>query len=88
MMSFEELWVESEKRYSQNPSSCSQILDEVLMKVKLYQAVDQKTGIPPAELEMVKLRTMGEILLSLTKLSMQDNINVYEALSTALQSRT
>jgi hypothetical protein len=66
----------------------SSILDELILKINLYKALDQKTEIADSERQTIKSRTMGEILLTLTKLSMKDNINVYEALSIAMQYRS
>lgn len=87
---FEELWTECEilhKDIIKNESAAS-ILDELLIKTNLYKALDQKTEIPSAEQENIKSRIMGEMLLTLTKLSLKDNINVYDALSIAMQHRS
>jgi hypothetical protein len=82
MISFSELWEKCEGLHKEE--STSVITDELLMKVKLYKAFEDKE-IPHDELQKVKSRTMGEILLTLTNLSVKDNINVYEALSIAMQ---
>lgn len=86
-MHFEELWTKCEELHS-NEEATPAILDELMLKVNLYKAIDSKTEIPESERQSIKSRTMGEILLTLTKLSMKDNINVYETLSIAMQYRS
>ena len=86
---FEELWTKCEELQQEISinESVAAILDELAIKINLYKALSQKE-IPEQERETIKSRTMGEILLTLTKLSMKDNINVYEALSIAMQYRS
>jgi hypothetical protein len=86
-MHFEELWTKCEELHPEDEAVAS-ILDELAMKVNLYKALDAKKEIGEQERETIKSRTMGEILLTLTKLSKKDNINVYEALSIAMQYRS
>ena len=88
-ISFEALWNKCEELHKDvvSQESGSGIIDELSLKINLYKALDQKE-IPEKERETIKSRTMGEILLTLTKLSMKDNINVYEALSIAMQYRS
>ena len=89
-MHFEELWEKCEKTHQDSGAQDSVLttMDELAMKINLYKMLDGKTDVPPDELQKVKSRTMGEILLSLTKLSLTDNINVFEALSIAQQYRS
>lgn len=88
---FEDLWEQCEK-FSQQSSldtSSSTILDEVAMKVNLYKLIDEKSeSINEEEKKKVKSRLLGEILLSLTNLSLKDNINVFDALNTAYQYKS
>ena len=87
---FEDLWTKCENLHQeivQNENS-AQILEELILKINLYKALEQKTEIPETELQTIKSRTIGEILLTLTKLSLKDNLNVYEALSIAMQWRS
>ena len=86
---FEELWTKCEELQQEISinESVAVILDELAIKINLYKALSQKE-IPEQERETIKSRTMGEILLTLTKLSMKDNINVYEALIIAMQYRS
>lgn len=86
---FEELWNKCEElqRDIVSDESTSAILEELEIKLNLYKALTHKE-IPEKEREIVKSRIMGEILLTLTKLSMKDNVNVYEALSVAMQYRS
>jgi hypothetical protein len=87
---FEELWEKCEQLYkdSKSDGDVQSILDELLLKVNLYKAIDAKAEIPPEERQKMQSRTLGEILLTLTHLSLKDNVNVYEALSMALQYRS
>lgn len=86
-MHFEELWERCEK-FHQEASSDSSLMDELMMKVNLYKVIDQKTEVPEEERQKLKSRAMGEILLTLTGMSLKDNVNVFEALSIALQYRS
>jgi hypothetical protein len=89
-ISFEKLWMQCEYLHATtlDKEASDQILDELTLKVKLYQTLGQKFEIPAVELQTIKIRTMGEILLTITKLSSKDDINVYEALEIARQSRS
>jgi hypothetical protein len=82
---FEELWEKCEnlhKEYSED-DSVSEIIAGLSMKLELYSAIDQKSEISLEDVEKAKSRLMGEILLSLTALSLKDNINVFDALNIA-----
>lgn len=85
---FEQLWEDGENLHTNDDSSTSTILDELSMKINLYKIIDSKIEIPEEERQKIKSRTMGEILLTLTNLSLKDNINVFEALKTANQFRS
>ena len=83
---FENLWEKCENFHKETEfdEDVSPIISEIVMKLKLYEAVDQKIDDSIEEKEKAKSRILGEILLSLTLLSLRDNINVYEALHIAL----
>lgn len=84
---FEELWVKCEnlhKTLNLN-ETISSLIEEIVMKLNLYKAIDSKLEIPDEEKKKIKLRTLGEILFSFTNLSLKDNLNVFEALSIAQQ---
>lgn len=85
---FEQLWEKCEKLYEQDDSSVENILDELSMKINLYKLIGSKEGVPADELQKVKSRALGEILLTLTHLSWKENINVFEVLSIAQQYRS
>lgn len=89
MKHFEELWEKCENLHKEMgvAEAVPTIMDELAMKINLYKLLDGKTDLPPEEREKVKSRTMGEILLTLTHLSLKDNINVFEALNIARQYR-
>ena len=86
---FEELWEKCEKFHQEagNNDPVSTIVNELMLKVDLYKMIDAKIEIPEEERQKAKSRTMGEILLTLTCLSLKDNINVFESLSIAQQYR-
>ena len=87
---FEELWEQCEnfQKDGGKVSDVPILLEELSLKLNLYQAIDAKTEIPVEDRQKVKSRLLGEILLTLTGLSLKDNINVYEALNIALQYRS
>lgn len=85
---FEDLWEEGEQLYVQESSSISSILDELSMKIELYRLIDERVEIPAEDRIKIKSRTMGEILSTLTHLSLKDNINVFDALKTSNQFRS
>jgi hypothetical protein len=87
---FEKLWEQSEEFQKDGSANASvqQIIEELMMKISLYKVIDAKTEIPEEDRQKVKSRTLGEILLTLTALSLKDNINVYESLNMALQYRS
>lgn len=79
---FEDLWEECEKLHQgSNSIDVSTIIDELLMKLKLYKMLDNK--IQTEDQQLAKSRLLGEILLTITKISLTDNINVFNALVTA-----
>jgi len=77
-LSFEELWNECEKLHSNNVDLNS-VLDELILKVNLYKFIDEKE-ILNEEKQKAKAHIIGELLLSLSKISVKDNINIYESL--------
>ena len=86
---FEDLWEKCELLHKDfvAQDEVQAIVNELQMKLNLYQTIDQKKEIPQEEIEKVKSRTFGEILLTLTNLSLKDGINVFDALATAYKYR-
>lgn len=86
---FEELWEKCEilNKEAVKEDTISIIIDELMMKLNLYKIIDLKSEISEDERQKIKNRTMGEILLTLTNVSLKDNINVFDALHIALQIR-
>lgn len=89
IISFSELWEKCEQLHkdASSDASVSTIIDELEYKIALYKAIDKKKEIPKEENAKIKSRTLGEILLSLTNISLIDDINVYDSLNQALQYR-
>lgn len=87
---FEELWVKCEdfQKDAVGNNTIQNMLEELSLKANLYKAIDTKTEIPEEDRQKVKSRLLGEILLTLTGLSLKDNINVYDSLNIALQYRS
>ncbi len=87
---FEELWEKCEQFHQDNEKDekVSPSIDELMMKLNIYKAIELKNEIPEEEKKKIKSRTLGEILLTLTNISLKDNINVFEALNLALQYRS
>ena len=90
MTTFDALWNECETLSSTSVANqpLLGILYELDLKVSLYRTLCEKLPAQGEELAQIKSRAMGEILFTLTKLSLKDNINVFEALATAAKSRT
>ena len=89
-MHFEELWelCENFHKEATDMTDIQNVIAALFLKVNLYKSLDAQKDIVGEEMQKVKSRTMGEIVLALTCLSLKDNINVYEALGTALQLRS
>ncbi len=85
---FEDLWEKCESFHKEFSSQdqLESIIQELELKTSLYSMLSNK-ALPEEEKNKIKIRTFGEMLLTLTNLSLKDNINVYEALSMALQYR-
>jgi hypothetical protein len=87
---FEDLWTKCENLHKEliDSEDSAQIFEELILKVNLYKTMARITEIPEPDLQAMKSRAIGEILLTLTKLSLKDNLNVYEALNIAMQYRS
>lgn len=86
---FEDLWEKCELLHQDfvEQEETQSIINELLIKLNLYKALNEKTEIPKEDLEKAKSRTFGEILLTLTNLSLKEKINVFDALATAYKYR-
>lgn len=89
-MHFEELWEKCESLHKDNAGldQASALIEELGLKFNIYKVIDQRTDIPQEERQKIKSRTLGEILLTLTNISLIDNIDVFEALSAAFKYRS
>lgn len=84
---FEEIWEKGESLHQQEDNSISDILNKISLQVELYKMITNQED-SNEEKEKAKSRTMGEILLTLTNLSLKDNINVFDALNTACKFKS
>lgn len=89
ILSFSELWELCENLQKENSinNNSQNIINELNIKINLYRAIDLKQEIPEEDYKKIKSRLFGEILFTLTSLSFKDNINVFDALNTALINR-
>lgn len=89
-MHFEELWEKCEnfQKETSNNIAIQNMIEELIMKLDLYKAIDLKSEIPDEERKKIKSCILGEILLVVTSVSFKDDINVFESLSLALQYRS
>ena len=87
-MHFEDLWEKCEEFHKEAGTSISASLMELDLKFNFYKAIDTKVELPKEESEKIKSRILGEILLTITNISLVDNINVFKALTEALQFRS
>ena len=84
---FEDLWLLAEGSQKLLNKTPQLLIDELQIKIGLYKAISIKSDIPIDDLLNAKTRIMGEILLSLSGLSLVDDIDVYQALSVAIASK-
>ena len=84
------MWEQCENFHKNNiaETSIPQLIEELVLKVNLYKTIDSQADMLGTELEKIKSRILGEILLTITGLSLKGNINVYESLAMALQTRS
>jgi hypothetical protein len=88
-MHYEELWELCEKLHQEaSQDKASNLIDELSLKLVVYKAIDEKTDIPAEERQKAKSRTLGEILLTLTNISLVDNIDVFRSLTEAYKYRS
>jgi hypothetical protein len=83
-MHFEDLWEKCENLFSDTISadSTSDIIKELLVKINIYKTIHE-SDYKSEDLHNIKLRTFGEILLTLTNLSLKEQINVFKALASS-----
>lgn len=81
---FENLWQEAEEinKKSAPESGTDEILDELILKINLYKAIDKNKDLPNKE--EAKSYMMGEILYSLSAISLKDNLNTFKALQDSI----
>ena len=84
---FEDLWEKAENLQTKEEVQVTQVIDEVILKANLYKVIDLQVNFSQEEKDKMKLRTMGEILLSLAAISLKDGINTFEALGLTVQDR-
>jgi hypothetical protein len=85
-MHFEDLWEKSENFIKNNFSdeTLDDIFNALNMQLYLYKELDKKE-ISNEERIKVKSHLLGEVIFTITKISLKDNIDVFESLLTALK---
>jgi hypothetical protein len=81
---FEQLWESCEQSFQNTDVEVGSILNELLVKINLYKTISKQEIKSPEDIEKIKSHLMGEILLTLTHLSLKENINVFNSLTEAL----
>ena len=89
--SFDQLWEACESFHSKDlgaEKDPSLIIEEVLLKIKLYKILDEKKiNNENIEIQKMKTITFGEILFSLANLSLKDEINIFKGLNYVLETK-
>jgi hypothetical protein len=86
--SFSELWEESEQLQKDSivNSTPTSIIDELCAKLSIYKVLDSNMKLDEQEKKKLKFHTFGKILVSLTQLSLIDDINTFTALKREVES--
>ena len=87
---FEDLWEKCENYHKDhsNNDSLDFIFDNLHLKINLLKSLLQKENLPVEEAQQAKKVLLGEIIFTLTSLSLKENINVFDALNTVLHYNT
>jgi len=90
LKSFDQVWEEGEALFKDqvSPDDLEPALKELELKIGIFRLLSEKKEIPPEEMKAMKMKTMGEILLSMTHISLLENINVYAALKETVLYRS
>ena len=86
MKHFEDLWTECESLFQDLPIESS--LKDLELKFALFKAVLlKKNEINGDEYDDAISKIFGELLFSLTQISMSENVNVYKSLFSILKTK-
>ena len=81
---FEDLWQLSENSFkSEIDVTAEEIFAKISLTSALYKAACEQK--PTADIDKIKAHLMGELLLYLSHLSLKDNIDVFDAMRSALK---
>jgi len=87
MKHFEDLWNDCEEYNKQTQSTSDEIIQQLIAQIGLYKSLSENDSLSEDNKKNAKLITFGEILLTLSNLSLLENINSYEAMGLALKIR-
>lgn len=83
---FEDVWEDAEKLFDANKLNVDSILNELQAKISLYRLLGAGS-FDPAELASAQASMIGKMLMTLTSLSLKENVNAYTALQQAIEER-
>ena len=84
-VSYDMIWETSEQLFKDDKSDTGSIINELIAKLSFYQTLDT-SELAQEEKNKAKQFVMGNILMTLSHLTLKDNLNIYtihkEAIST------
>jgi hypothetical protein len=85
---FEHVWEASEALFAETITNTPivSIIAELQAKLAVYKAISERST-EAEDIAKAKDHLMGNILMTLTKLSLKDNINTFSALKGAIEER-
>ena len=87
MKTFEELWNDCENSQVQLTSSdFNSLLDEISLKINMIKNINNKIQSVEAKKEAIEFM-YGEMLYTMTGISLIENINVYPLMNKVLQDK-
>lgn len=89
LKTFDQIWEEGESLFQgESTEDLESVLKSLEMKINLFRILSSKKEIPEEDLKSMKFKIIGEILLTMTNLSLIENINVHHALKESIQIRS
>lgn len=84
-ITFDQLWNACEKYFSQTEKNdnVQSVIEQLILNCNVYKLID-KNDFPIEEKNKMKAQTLGEILFTITNISLLDDINVFTELHQTL----
>lgn len=83
---FEDLWLQAENLFKDDPSTTPEILLEIKSKLSVYQSLDKMDQMSKDDKKKAKAAIFGTLLMSICQLTLVDDINSFAVLQNAIQS--